>query len=190
MLGIISALVFTGLNFFYAAYVKTAERRKGAYAKATGQAFGAIGKVFGFVAFLILVSLFFAVLLWAFSLLAQAVEAVGVILISLLALAGFYLYIKLAFVVQALALEEGSVKQALQQSWEFCQKRFWHVVLFLIVVAAINQAIMYVGSSLSGLAVDDLFGLIVLAIFWAVSLAFTGLSMALYYQEKRLGKKS
>ena len=138
--------------------------------------------------FLTLISLLFAILLWAFALAWQAIEILGIVLIALLFLAGFYLYIKLAFVVQALALEQGTVKQALGQSWNFCQKRFWHVVLFLVVIAAINQAIMYVGINLSDLAADDLLGLIALTVFWAVSLSFTGLAMALYYQEKKLGK--
>jgi hypothetical protein len=188
VLGIISAVVFSSLSFFYAAYVRSSGRRKGAYAKATGSTVGGLGKVFGFTIFLVIISLFFAALLWAFVLLWQEIEILGIILIALLVLAGFYLYIKLAFVLQALALEKGTVKQALQQSWEFCQKRFWHVVLFLVVIAAINQAIMLVGSFLSDLILEEPLSLAVLAIFWAVSLAFTGLAMALYYQEKKLGK--
>ncbi len=187
-LGIVSALMFNTLAFFYAAYVKASSRRTGSFGKATGSAVGALGKVFGFVVFIVLISLLFATLLWAFTLIWQAVEALGIILITLLFLAGFYLYIKLTFVLQALALEKGTVKQALGQSWDFCQKRFWHVVLFLVVIAAINQAIMFVGSSISDFAADELLSLIVLAVFWAISLSFTGLAMALYYKEKKLGK--
>ena len=147
-----------------------------------------MGKITAFTLFVALIALFFGVLLWAFAMVLATVQLLGLALLALLALAGFYLYIKLVFTVQALALEQGTVKQALQQSWEFALKRFWHVFLFVLIIGVISQAITFVGGFASDLVLDDILSIVVLAVFWSISLAFAGIAMPLYYASKKLGK--
>lgn len=178
---VISAFIFSALSLFYAYYTSG---KRGGLGQAIGETTASLGKAFGFAVFVAVIILFFAALLWAFALLGEAIEVLGAVLTALLGLLAFYLYVKLAFSLQAIAVGKATVKEGLQKSWGFAVGRFWHVLLFLIVLAAINQAIIFVGSMASDLVPDEVLSLVVLAVFWAVSLAFAGLAMAYYYRGK------
>ncbi len=188
VLALIGGILSVSLNYWYAAYARMSFEGNASIAKACSETVSAMGKIAAFTLFVALIALFFGVLLWAFAMVLATVQLLGLALLALLALAGFYLYIKLVFTVQALALEQGTVKQALQQSWEFALGKFWHVFLFVLIIAVISQAITFVGSYASDLVLDDVLSIVVLAVFWSISLAFAGIAMPFYYAEKKLGK--
>jgi membrane-anchored glycerophosphoryl diester phosphodiesterase (GDPDase) len=148
----------------------------------------ALGRVFVFFVFFFVILLFVGVLLWFFLLVSAFVQVLGLALVLILVAGLFYLYVKLAFAVQALAFEQGSVKQALQQSWELALGRFWQVLVFLFLVGLASQVFSFVGSYFADMVLDDVLASAVLVVFWGAGMAFAGVAMALYYAEKKLGK--
>ncbi len=185
---VLAAVLFTALNYWYAAYVGTGLGGKPSIGNACRETVSALGKIFAFIVFVILVLLMFSIVLWLFALVTLAIDWLGLLLMALLFLASFYLYIKLAFAVQAMALEKVKVKQALQNSWNFCVGRFWHVFLLILVLAVVNWAVVSIGGIVSGYMLDSLLEIVVLTVFLSISLSFVGLAIPLYYAKKKLGK--
>jgi len=188
LFALLSGLLFTALNYWYANYLGESLGKSASIGKACRETLGALKAIASLVLFIAIISLVFGTLFWVSAVISIAIPLLGLGLMLVLSLAGFYVYIKIAFATQALALEEGSVKQALQQTWDFSQKRFWHVILFLIVLGLIHQIIVFLGDYVSLLFLDETIEIIVFAVFWGASLAFAGLAMALYYAEKALSK--
>ena len=187
-LALIAAVLFTSLNYWFAAYIRMKTEKSNGFGKACSETISALGKTVGFVVFVALAAALAGIVLWAFALVETLVSPLGIILAALLALGCFYLYVKLVFTVPALALERGTVKQALEQSWNFSQGRFWQVLLFVIVVSVISQVVLWIGSSLSELVLDETVEMAILGIFWAVMLSFYGMAVPIYYAKNKLGK--
>jgi len=185
---VVSGTIFFCLNYFFAAFVGMNLDGNASIGKAVGETFSAMGKIVSFALFAALVLVFAGCVFWLLLLVFQLVPLLGAVLLALFALACFYLLVKLAFVPQALALEKSSVKKALEGSWQMAVKRFWQVLLFLIILSAVNYALVWIGSGIADFLVDDFLGIIALAVFWAISLAFAGIAMPLYYAEKKLGR--
>ncbi len=185
---LVSGVVFVSLNYWYAFYVKESFEGRASFGGACSETVSAMGKVLAFFVFALVIMLFVGVLVWVFLLVASLAQVLGLALMLVLFLGLFYLYVKLAFVVQAMALEQGSVKQALQQSWELGLGRFWIVFLFLFLVGLVAQIFSFVGSYFADMVLDDILATVILVVFWGVGLAFAGLAMALFYAEKKLGK--
>jgi len=188
-LAVLGGILFAALSYWYAVYIKAGSKQKGAFGEACNETLKALGKIAAFVVFVFLIMALFAIVFWVIALVSLTIQLLGIILAILLALVGFYIYVKLAFAVQALGLEEGTVKQGLEQSWQFAVSRFWQILVFLIILSAVNQAIVAIGSYASDLVLDEVLSIVVLAIFWAISLSFAGIAMPLYYSKKKLGKK-
>ncbi len=188
VLAIISAILFTALNYWYAAYVGMSAKGKASIGKACGETISELGKVISFVVFILAVLFLFGFLAWLFLMVALAIPLLGFLLLGLLGFLGFYLYIKLAFAISSMALEEAKVKEGLKNSWNFVVKKVWSVVLLVAVVAVINQFVIFVGAYATDFILDDLIGLIVIAVFWSIVLAFAGLAFPRYYSEKKLGE--
>jgi len=181
---ILSGILFAALNYWYAAYEKLVLDGKPSLEKACGKTIHAIGQIISFTLFILIFAFLLAILLW-FSLMATMFfELVGLVLLVLFALAGFYVVIKFVFVLQALAFGKNNVKKALEQSWNFSQGRFWQVLLFVIVVTVIYGIITSVGTMVSELFEGEIESMIIFAVFWAVFLAFSGLALASYYSKK------
>ena len=185
---VIGAVLFTSLNYWFGSFIAGKIKGQESFGKTFSKTKKGLGKIIAFVIFVILVALVFGTLFWVFALIFQAVPVLGILLIALLSLAAFYLYVKLAFVISALALEKGTVKQAFEQSWNFSQKRFWQILLFLIVVSVLNQLIIFIGSSISELFLDENIEIAILALFWAIALTFVGFALPTYYAKNKLGK--
>jgi len=182
---ILGGVLFTGLSYWYAAYIKMGLDGKASIGACCKETVSALGKVFAFIVFVAVISLLFGIVLWMFSMIFIAIAWLGAILMLLASLLAFYLYIKLAFSVQSLAMDNVKVKQALQNSWKFAIGKFWLILIFVVILAVVNQAIVFVGAYASDLILDDIIGTIILAVFWSISLAYTSIAMALYYSEKR-----
>jgi len=187
---LLAGILFTSLSYWYAFYVKGLLDNKNSIGRVCGSTIGALGKILAFILLVFIFALFAGVLVWLFAMIGQTVEILGQVLLALLALAAFYLYVKLIFTIPALAFEGGTVKQALQKSWQFSVKRFWQVLLFLIILSTINEFVVFAGGALAGLFLDETIALAVIGIFWGISLAFSGLATALYYAEKGIGKSA
>lgn len=186
---IISGIVFFSLSYCFAAFARMNLGGKASIGKAVSETFSVLGKIVSFALFIALILVFIACVLWLLALVYLLVPLLGIVLFALAGLGCFYLFVKLAFVVQALALEQSTVKKALENSWQMAVGRFWHVLVFLIILAAVNYALVFIGSGIADLLVDDILGIIALAVFWSISLAFAGMAMPLYYAEKKLGKQ-
>ncbi|MDP2973637.1 MAG: hypothetical protein Q8N60_01165, partial [Candidatus Diapherotrites archaeon] len=158
---------------------------KRSFKKACSATISALGKIVLLIIFVLIIAGFFAALAAVFTIIAGAIQLLGFALIALLAIGLIYLYIKLTFVVQALAIEECTVKEALQKAWQFSTGRFWHIVLFIFIIAAISQALSFIGDSLSEMALDETIGLAAVSIFWIIATSYAGIAMALYYLEKK-----
>lgn len=184
---IISGIVFTTANFFYAAHVKTVIDGNDSIGKAFSETVLALGKIVSLTVFIAALAIAFMAVLWVFVLVLLAVPVAGAVLLALLGLVAVYAYVKLVFVIQALALEKGTVKQAFQQSWELSNKRFVPVLVLVFVLGILNNIIFMVGEVVSELVLNELFGVVIVALAWSVSLSFSATAMALYYSEKKLG---
>ena len=180
---VLSSILFAALNYWYAAYV--AIDRKESLGKACRETIKAMGKIASFTVFILLLVFLFAVLLWISLAIMPFFELGGLVLLALLALAGFYFTIKFVFVLQALAIEHGSVRQALEKAWVFCEGRFWQVLAFVIVLSVVYGILLWAGGLASGLFSGEVESLIVFAAFWGIFLAYSGLALACYYKEKK-----
>lgn len=180
-----SAILIVLANFFYANYAKELLGKKASIGKAFSKTIGQAGKAIGLLVFFGILALFILAIFWF---LAVAIETIGIIALILtlvFAILAFYFIIKISFTIPILAIEEEKIKTAIGKSWEFSSKRFWQVLLFLIIVAIISAIIIEIGSALSDAVIDDLLSIIVFAIFWAIAMAFSGFAMANYYLEKQ-----
>ncbi len=185
LFAILSCTVIISLSYWYAVYAKMLKEGKTELLGACRETMAGLKDIITLIIFIAIISLLFAALTVLFSVITQAVEVLGLLLLGLLALAGGYLYIMLAFVVQILAIEKQKVKEALQQAWQFSSKRFWQVFLFILAIAVINYAVGAVASSITDLALDETTDAGITAIFWSIAVSYSGIAMALYY----LGKK-
>jgi len=188
LFGLLSGILFTGLNYWYAAYIRMGFREKASIGKCCSETVSALGKILAFTLFVSIIALFFGVLLWIAAMISIAIPILGIVLILLLVLVFAYLYIKLIFVVQALALEKGTIKQAFEQAWAFSKGKFGAILLFVIALIIVGTVLESLAATASGFFLDDLIGVVIIGIFWSVSLAYSATAMALYYAEKKLGK--
>ena len=184
LFAVLTGMVFIATTYWYAAYLGQGERKR-SFKKACSDIISALKKIVSLIIFVLIIAGFFAALAAVFTIIAGAIPALGFALIALLAIALIYLYIKLTFVVQALAIEECTVKEALQKAWQFSTGRFWHIVLFIFIIAAISQVLSFIGDSLSEMALDETIGLAAVSIFWIIATSYAGIAMALYYLEKK-----
>lgn len=186
VLGILVGIVFISTSYWYAVYVKMAQEGRAGIRAACNETMAALKKIMQLMLFVVLMAFFFGALAVGLMLAAAAVPVLGIALIALPTIALLYLYIMLAFSVQALAIGSGTVKEALQQSWAFSSKGFLGVVLFIVVLAIIGQGLAFIGNSIAEASLNEDVGLWAVAAFWVISAAYTGIAMPLYY----LGKKT
>lgn len=185
---VLCGIIFFSLSYCFAAFVRMDSGKGASIGKAVRETFSVLGKIVSFALFALLILLFAGCVFWLLLLVAAALLPLGIILLALAALGCFYLAVKLAFAMQAMALEQCTVKKALENAWQLPVKRFWRVLVFLIILAAANYALVFIGGIIADFLVDAFLGVIALSVFWAVSLAFAGMAMPLYYAEKKLGK--
>ncbi|MFA4855617.1 MAG: hypothetical protein WC634_03470 [archaeon] len=182
---VLSSILFAALNYWYAAYAASGLGSKESLGKASHETIKAMGKIASFTVFILLLVFLFVVLLWISLAIMPFFEIGSLVLLALLALAGFYFAIKFVFVLQALAIEHGSVRQALEKAWLFCEGRFWQVLAFVIVLSVVYGILLWAGGLASGLFSGEVESLIVFAAFWGIFLAYSGLALAFYYKEKK-----
>jgi len=186
---VLSSVLFAALNYWYAAYIAMRLGSKGSMGKASSETINAMGKIVSFTFFILLVGFLFAVLLWISLVIMPFFAPAGLALLALLALAGFYFAIKFVFVLQALAIEDCKLRQALEKSWLFCEGRFWQVLVLVIALSVVYSILLWAGGLASGLFSGETESLVVFAAFWGCFLAYSGLALALYYAEKKTGHK-
>ena len=183
----LTGIVFSGLNYFYAAHERLMSESKASMGKALSETLSAAGRIIALVLFLEVMFIAFLVLFWLFLVATAVVPLAGEIALLFLGVTLIYVYVKLLFVVQAMALEKGTVKQAFRRSWEMTTNRFASVFALVFVLGVISNAVILLGESFSLFATSDVIEIIVFALFWSVSLAYSGKVMASYCSEKMLG---
>ncbi len=181
---VLSGILFAALNYWYAVYEKLALDGNTSIGKVCEETMHAFGQILSFTFFIVILGFLIGILLWFSLMLTLFFELGGLVLLVLLVLAGFYIAVKFVFVLQALAFDKSNVRKALEQSWNFSQKRFWQVLLFVIVVTIIYGVLMNIGTTASDFFEEEIISVIVFAVFWAVFLAFSGLALAGYYGKK------
>ncbi|MCX6799439.1 MAG: glycerophosphoryl diester phosphodiesterase membrane domain-containing protein [Candidatus Diapherotrites archaeon] len=187
---VLVALTMLSASYAYAAYVRIAGKKGGAgVGEACRETIGALGKILGLLVFAMLVIFLVSAALWGILLLALASAAAAALLAIVAALLVFFVYVKLSFTLQAMAMDEAPLREALQASWRFSNGRFWAILVFLFILAVINNVILNAGFGLSGLVLlDDNLGIAVGALFMVISIAYAGIAAPLYYQRKKKGK--
>ncbi len=181
---VLSGILFAALNYWYAVYEKLALDGKASIEKACGKTMHAIGQIVSFTFFILIFAFLLAIMLWFSLIITTFFELVGLVLLVLFVLAGFYVAVKFVFILQALAFGKNKVRKALEQSWIFSQGRFWQVLVFVIIITIIYGILMSIGTTASELFEGEIESMIVFAVFWAVFLAFSGLALANYYAKK------
>jgi hypothetical protein len=181
LLSVVAMVVLIALGFCNARYALDYSEMHPSISQAIGQALKNLGKIVLLTIFFCVIALFFIALAWIFLL----IPIVGTVLFFLLVIAIFYIVIKLVFSVAAMSIEDVSVKEALQKSWEFSQKRFWQIVAFLAIISIINLCLLNIGYALSDAALDDITEIVVFLVFWIVTVTYTTLAMGFYYVKNR-----
>ncbi len=182
---VLVGVLFIALAFWYALFLRDAAAGKASFVQTCRETVAAVEKIVALVLFVLVIAVFVAVLFWFFALVESVLAPLGVVLTAVLAIAMLYLYINLAFTVQALAISGKKVKDALQQSWRFVAGRFLHTVVFLVVLAVVYYALISAGLALSDAALDEATELGSVAVFWVIAASYANVAMAQYY----LGEK-
>ena len=179
--------VFVWLGVFFSVFARDSLEREASMLNAAREAWGKTRTIIATVLFFFLIALLFFILLWWLVNATIPLGAIGIIFPIILLLTGFFLYITLLFVIPIIAIEKATLKEAIQKSFGFAKKRFWHVVLLGIVVGLINAVILNGGEYVSRLIADETIAFIVFAVFWAIAVSFVNLALPVYYLRKSGG---
>jgi len=188
LIAFVASIVSIGVVFVQARLAAGIMDGKTSIRESLGNLLGNTGSVVALGVFVFVIALLAMLLLWITVIIAGFNGFLGMLLGALVVLLAAYLAIKLAFTVQAMALEGAKLKEALLKSWEFTNNRFWGVVVFLIAVAIIYSIVISVGDAISAAVPEENISGIVFVIFWLVAASFTNLAIANYYLKNALAK--
>ncbi len=176
--------VFTGVGFFFAKYAKASTDKEESMLGAARETAGMAKAIIALVIFFFIIGLGMIIGFWWIVNATISLGAIGILFPIIALLAAFYIYITLLFVPSIMAVENASIKDAIQKSYYFAGKRLWGVVVFGFVVGLVNSAILWAGESVSNAVPDDTISIIVFAIFWAIAVAYVSLAVPIYYLRK------
>ncbi|MDD5162601.1 MAG: hypothetical protein PHD95_00125 [Candidatus ainarchaeum sp.] len=182
--GLVSLIVVTVTGFFYSNYAKELSEKKPSIGSAVSQTIEQGGRILSLILFEIVLAALIMVIFWILFLIMPSAGIWALVLVFLLAIAIVFVLVKLAFTIPAMACGGEKLKAAIGKSWEFSDKKFWTTVLFLIIVLIISGIIGFIGSVLSDLVVDEIAVGIIIAVFWAIQIAFVNFALAFYYLDR------
>jgi len=181
------AFAVVATNFFYANFASEALEKKPSLGEAFSKTLSEWKAALATVVFMFFLGALFGIVFWELFALASISLAVSLVLLALLALLVFFLLVKLVFFVPIMAIEKLSLRDALGKSWAFTNRGFLGfllLIIFLLLVSIIASVVSSIGSSLADLVAIDFLNLLVFALFWAFSIAFSGSAIAFFYLKK------
>jgi hypothetical protein len=184
-----SSIISIAVGFIYAKYANSIEADKASLSGSIKAVFENKNSILALAGFLFIVILFVIGISWlllAASTIIPQILLVVILLFILLA----YIFVKLTFSVQAMAVENIKAKEALSKSWAFTNKRFWQVLGFLILTTIIYSIIIAIGDfvDLTLTEINEDLGTLVFVIFWTIGVSFSNLAMAFYFIKKDIAK--
>jgi hypothetical protein len=139
------------------------------------------GNILALGVFFFVLALFFGALLWIMLVAAQMYDMVAALFLLAVFALLLYVFVKLAFTVASMAIENLKAKDALVKSWVFTTNRFWRVLLFLVAVAITYGIILNAGSFIDSLVAEPILGGILFGLFWAFGVAYSNMAIAFYF---------
>jgi len=168
-------------------FAKNSIEGKGGIGEALGFGVSHLGKICWAIIFLMAVS---AVFFAAFGIVAGiagfSIE-LSIILALVLMIVLAYLYVRLVFFLPIMGAKDANARDALLESWEFSKKKFWTIVIFLVIVSLVAGVFDLAGTILSEQFTGDVVSGIIVAIFAILSSTYSGLALANYYVMKDSG---
>ena len=180
---VVALLIGIATNFFYANFAKELQAKNPSIGKAFSKTISDLPGIIAVAIFGIIIAVILGIAFWVLLLVAGTIAVVSEVIMAIIAILAAYCVVKIAFLVPIMATEKAKLKEALGKSWEFTNKKFWTVLVFLVVVSIINQIIFGIGLALSDAVIDTNIGIIVYAVFWAMATAFMAIAIAIYYIE-------
>ncbi|AJF59988.1 MAG: hypothetical protein J4224_00905 [Candidatus Diapherotrites archaeon] len=176
------------MAFSYSAFVKN-KGKTGAVASST-HALSRIGSAVSLAVFFGIVTLLYGFLLMVFFLLTSLpgeniVGGLGLLLFLLWLVFGVYLLVKLLFLPYIVGVEESKTKNAVEKAWQWSGKHFFGIIVVSLIVGIIANVIALAGSALSDFFGESLVAVAVVALFVSVSVAYSNLVFAHYYNSTR-----
>ena len=191
VLWFVSTLLWIASAFVYARIANDLEAGHASVPKAVQAAVGAAANIFWLTVFMAVIAVFFFILSWILMVLAAVVPVltIVVLLLQVLIMLGLgYVYVKLAFSVQAMAVEGLKPKDALAKSWAFTTKRFWRVVLFMLAVVVITLLVFQIGDIVELMIPSEEIGIIAFMAIWAVGVSFSSMAIEFYFIKNEVAK--
>ncbi|MDD5148127.1 MAG: glycerophosphoryl diester phosphodiesterase membrane domain-containing protein [Candidatus ainarchaeum sp.] len=182
--GVVSLVITIATGFFYSNYAAELQEKNPSIGRAFGKTLEQGREIIALFVFGFMITAAAGIVFWALASVYPAIGAVSIALAAIIIILVLYFLVKISFVVPAMAIEGEKLKQGIGKSWEFTNKKFWHVVLFILLVFIITQAIIAAGSAVSGLVLEPAISAIIFAVFWALATAYSVLAIAFYYLEK------
>ncbi|MFH1256383.1 MAG: hypothetical protein V1494_03755 [Candidatus Diapherotrites archaeon] len=170
----ISLMLFIWLLFVAAA----AEKEKDS---AIAEANSRLGEIFWLSAFIFIAVFVFLAIGYIFMAIGFSFDLLALpALIVFLAwlLVGLYVFVKLSFVAVIAAMEKVKGKEAFIKTWQWSAKRFWGIIVFLLLAGFIFSLINALGDGVAGITGEEISGIVIGLIFAIIANAYVALAMA------------
>jgi hypothetical protein len=177
----VSGIIANWLAFCLARFAK---EEKGILS-AMGFATAKIGNAFFLTVLEALVIGFFSALALLAIQLGTINELFGIAAGIVFAAIGFLVYLIFIFLPAALAVNEMTIKEALKESGAFVKKRVISAVVFIIILGFLFSLISNLGTNIRALFNDDLLFFLIDFVFLLLAIAYSGITVPLYYLSAR-----
>ena len=178
---LLSMIVQFWLAIVVARFAENTMHKKQGILEAIGFGIASFWKIIGAIVFLLAAAgIFFAlfqIIIW----LSDFSQELSLILMLLLAVFTAYLFVKLLFFLQIMGAKAANARIALLESWNFSKKRFWFIVILIVILSIISGLIDFAGSLASEPFGDSIIATIVLAFFSILGTTYSTLVLANYY---------
>ena len=169
------------LGVVIARFASNLHSKKAGIMEAVGFGIKSLGKIIGAIIFLLAIAGIFFALFQIIAWLSEFSNEASLILLFLLGLLIAYLYVKLVFFIPLMGCKEANVRDALAEAWEFSKKKFWRILILLVIVSIIAAVIDFIGSSIAGFTIEDIIASIIISLFAVIGSTYSALVLANYY---------
>lgn len=177
----LGAIVQVWLVFVLGRFMQDFEKGSAGIVDAIKHATARLKKCFEVAVFLYIIGFIYFVVMLFLMFLGIISDVLSLVLLGVWGLVGIYLLIKLVFLPVVVATDRERLKDALAKTWSFSEKRFFSMVIFLVVVYFISTVLETIGGNLSLMVEDDLISLLILLIFVLASISYSTIAMVKYY---------
>ena len=176
-----SMIVQLWLGVTIARFANNLRDGKKGISEALGFGIKHLGKIIAAIVFLVFVAALFFAAFQAIVWLSDYTIELSIALTALLALFTAYVYVKLVFFIPIMGCRQANVHDALAEAWNFSVKKFWKIVLLLILIAVVAGIIELVGSAIAEIPGNETAFIVILAVFSIIASTYSALVLANYY---------